>query len=330
MPAFIKNQNQAKNSKEQSEQSSSSSVFNRNTDEKITFAEVEPRWELDEIILNPQVKEEIKDIIAFCQNQKELIEKFDLDKFLKGRASVGINLYGEPGTGKSITAEAIAKALGRKFIEVNYADIQSEKWGGTEKRLSALFEHAEENGTVIFMDEADGLMGKRSSAGAANADVTNQIKSHLLTLIERSNVFIIYATNLFENMDRAFFRRILFHVNYPMPKHDELIDLWKLHLGSDNLPKAECEFSYDELAKMSEALLAGGDIKNITLKLCVKIGVGKISALTNAVVKDEIDLYLKSLNDSKGIKMREMSKNELDDLKKDDTETYNKLINNNN
>lgn len=330
MPAFIKNQNQAKNSKEQSEQSSSSSVFNRNTDEKITFAEVEPRWELDEIILNPQVKEEIKDIIAFCQNQKELIEKFDLDKFLKGRASVGINLYGEPGTGKSITAEAIAKALGRKFIEVNYADIQSEKWGGTEKRLSALFEHAEENGTVIFMDEADGLMGKRSSAGSANADVTNQIKSHLLTLIERSNVFIIYATNLFENMDRAFFRRILFHVNYPMPKHDELVDLWKLHLGSDNLPKAEGEFSYDELAKMSEALLAGGDIKNITLKLCVKIGVGKISALTNAVVKDEIDLYLKSLNDSKGIKMREMSKNELDDLKKHDTETYNKLTDNNN
>ena len=277
------------------------SLFNREQDDKIVFNEVEPRWDLDEIILNPETKEEIKDIIAFCQNQKELIEKFDLDKFLKGRASVGINLYGSPGTGKSITAEAIAKSLGRKMIEVNYADIQSEKWGGTEKRLSTLFKCAEENGTVIFMDEADGLMGKRGSG--ANSDVANQIKSHLLTLVERSNVFIIYATNLFENMDRAFFRRILFHVNYPMPKHDELVELWKLHIGSDNIPKVENEFSYDELAKMSEGTLAGGDIKNITLKLCVKIGVEHISALTNDIVKKEIDLYQKSLNDSKGIRV---------------------------
>lgn len=328
MPTFINNNRTKKEElKNETKKLSESSVFNRISDEKITFTEVEPRWNLDEIILNSDVKEEINNIIAFCKDQKELIERFELDKFLKGRASVGINLYGAPGTGKSITAEAIAKALGRKMIEVNYADIQSEKWGGTEKRLSALFKHAEENGTVIFMDEADGLMGKRSSAGA-NADVTNQIKSHLLTLIERSNVFVIYATNLFENMDRAFFRRILFHVNYPMPKHEELIELWKLHLGSDNLPKNNEEFSYEDLAKMSENLLAGGDIKNITLKLCVKIGVGRITELTNDIVKKEIELYQKSMNDSKGVKMQEMTKEEVEDLKKKDVETYNKLTTN--
>lgn len=275
-------------------------MFSKDKDDNIVFNEVEPRWDLEEIVLNPETKDEIRDVIAFCKNQKELIQKFELDKFLKGRASVGINLYGSPGTGKSITAEAIAKSLGKTMIEVNYADIQSEKWGGTEKRLSALFKYAEEKGTVIFMDEADGLMGKRGSG--ANSDVTNQIKSHLLTLIERSNVFIIYATNLFENMDRAFFRRILFHVNYPMPQRDELIKLWQLHIGSDNLPKDTDAFSYEKLSEMSEGILAGGDIKNITLKLCVKIGVGHIKALTNDIMKKEIDLYIKSLNDSKGLK----------------------------
>ena len=275
-------------------------VFSTEKNDNIVFNEVEPRWDLEEIILNPETKDEIRDVIAFCKNQQELIRKFELDKFLKGRASVGINLYGSPGTGKSITAEAIAKSLGKTMIEVNYADIQSEKWGGTEKRLSALFKHAEDNGTIIFMDEADGLMGKRGSG--ANSDVTNQIKSHLLTLIERSNVFIIYATNLFENMDRAFFRRILFHIKYPMPKHEELVKLWQLHIGSENLPKVNDKFSYDSLAEMSEGILSGGDIKNITLKLCVKIGVGHITALTNDIMKKEIDLYIKSLNDSKGIK----------------------------
>ena len=89
------------------------------------------------------------------------------------------------------------------------------------------------------------------------------------------------------------------------------------------------EFPYEEIAKKSENLLAGGDIKNITLKLCVKIGVGHISALTNDIVKKEIDLYQKSLNDSKGIKMREATKEELNDLKETNPEQYEKLTNNN-
>lgn len=287
-----------------SEPKSGGGLFNRGREERISFKEKEPRWSIDEIILDQNTREEIGDIIFFCQHQGELIEKYELDNFLKGRASVGINLYGEPGTGKSITAEAIAKALGKKVIEVNYSEVQSDKWGGTEKQLSALFEQAEANGSVIFMDEADGLMSKRQSEGA-NSETNNQIKSHLLTLIERSNVFIVYATNLFQNLDRAFFRRILFHVKFPMPKNDELVQLWKLHLGGKNIPKHPTDFSYETLADMSENLIAGGDIKNITMKLCVKHAVGRISELTNDIVKVEIDKYLKSIDDNKGIQREE-------------------------
>lgn len=283
-----------------SDPKSGGGLFSRGREEKISFKEKEPRWSIDEIILDHNTREEIGDIIYFCQHQKDLIEKYELDNFLKGRASVGINLYGEPGTGKSITAEAIAKALEKKVIEVNYSEVQSDKWGGTEKQLSALFEQAEANGSVIFMDEADGLMSKRQSEGA-NSETNNQIKSHLLTLIERSNVFVVYATNLFQNLDRAFFRRILFHVKFPMPKKEELVRLWKLHLGGKNIPKHQTDFSYEALADMSENLIAGGDIKNITMKLCVKHAVGRISELTNDIVKAEIDKYLKSVDDNKGI-----------------------------
>ena len=301
MPTFISPKNGQKGPKGNSNDSKSGgSLFDKNKEEKISFKEKEPRWSIDEIILDESTKEEIADIIYFCQYQKDLIEKYELDNFLKGRASVGINLYGEPGTGKSITAEAIAKALNRNIIEVNYSEVQSERWGGTEKQLSALFEQAEADGSVIFMDEADGLMSKRSSSGA-NSETNNQIKSHLLTLIERSNVFIIYATNLFQNLDRAFFRRILFHVKFPMPKRDELVRLWELHLGGKNIPKDPTDFSFETLADMSEGIIAGGDIKNLTMKLCVKHAVGHIQALTNAVVKTEIEKYLISLDDNKGI-----------------------------
>lgn len=308
MPTFIQQKEGRGQPAENANEPKQGGLFRRNRDEKISFKEKEPRWSIDEIILDQNTKEEIGDIIHFCKNQKKLIEKYELDNFLKGRASVGINLYGEPGTGKSITAEAIAKALGKKIIEVNYSEVQSDKWGGTEKQLSALFEQAEANGSIIFMDEADGLMSKRQSEGA-NSETNNQIKSHLLTLIERSNVFIVYATNLFQNLDRAFFRRILFHVKFPMPKKEELVRLWKLHLGGKNIPKHATDFSYETLAEMSENLIAGGDIKNITMKLCVKHAVGRISELTNDVVKGEIDKYLRSLDDNKGIQRGEQTEN---------------------
>ena len=123
-----------------------------------------------------------------------------------------------------------------------------------------------------------------------------------MTLVDRSNVTIIYATNLFKNFDKAFFRRILYHIKYPLPTNKELVELWKFHLGNPNIlermklastkeiPKDIHNFSYAEIAEYS-AGLTGGDIKNITLKLCIKICAGRITALDTVDVKNEIDTY---------------------------------------
>lgn len=313
MPTFTS----TKKNKDQSDDSQSRpSLFSKNEDEKADsrkFIEDTPKWELEQIILSDKVRETILDVITFCENKDRLIDEWGLNNFLKGNSSIGINLYGEPGTGKSITAEAIANALGRKIIRVDYSELQDSKWGQTEKNLSQLFKTAEENGSVIFLDEADGLLGKRTT-NSSNSNAANEIKSHLLTLVDRSNVIIIYATNLFKNFDRAFFRRILYHVKYPLPTKEELVELWKFHLGDPKIlkrmnlssikevPKDVHHFSYDEIAEYSIGL-AGGDVKNITLKLCVKLCAGKISALNSFDVKEEIDSYKQSLEDSKGARV---------------------------
>lgn len=78
------------------------------------FIEDDPKWRLEQIILNEKVRETVLDVITFCKNKDRLIEEWGLNNFLKGNSSIGINIYGEPGTGKSITAEAIAMALGKK------------------------------------------------------------------------------------------------------------------------------------------------------------------------------------------------------------------------
>lgn len=288
------------------------------------FIEESPRWTLDEIVLNPQVKDTLEDFILFCQSKNTLIEKWGLNEFLKGTTSIGINLYGEPGTGKSISAEAIAHSLGKKIIMADFSELIDKHWGNTEKHLTALFKQAEESDCVIFIEEADGLLGQRSGTDS-NSSAMNGVKAHLLKLIDRSSAIIIYATNLFENFDRAFFRRILYHVKYPLPIKDELISLWKKHIGNPNIPKSLSDFSYEDIAEMSNGL-SGGDIKNITLKLCVKLASSKINEVSNDCVRTEIEKYKKSLEDSKkGQPGKILTQEEIDELKHEDPKLHQKM-----
>lgn len=325
MPTII-NKKDSLPKEDSSNQEQSRGIFSRREEkpENKHYKEEVPRWKLDEIVLNPMVRDTLEDVIVFCKNKDVFIEKWGLDKFLKGTASIGINLYGDPGTGKSISAEAIANALGKNIIMADYSELIDSKWGNTEKFLTALFKQAEESGSVIFIDEADGLLGKRANTDS-NSAAMNDVKSHLLKLVDRSNVIVIYATNLFENFDRAFFRRILYHIKYPLPSTEELVELWKMHIGDENIPKCDDDFSYESIAELSQGL-SGGDIKNITLKLCVKLAADKIPYLSNTSIKQEVGKYKESLEDSKGLlKGRKLTESEKEELKKDDPETYNKV-----
>ncbi|MCR4560633.1 MAG: AAA family ATPase [Bacteroidales bacterium] len=259
-----------------------------------------PQWNLDSIVLDESTKQSVKDAIVFCNNRDKIVNEWNLTRFMKGEGGItGINMYGKPGTGKSITAEAIAEATGRKIIKADYSQIQDSKWGGTEKQLTEIFETAKKENAVIFFDEANGLLSKRRSEGA-NSETNNQIKSHLLTLLDDYNVIVVFATNLFKDYDRAFFRRILFHINFPTPGREQLISLWNFHFGDGSngekaVPRVE-DFSMEKLADDSRGL-TGGDIKNITLKVCTQLVAQNLPGISNKLVSNEIEKYKKSLQD---------------------------------
>lgn len=97
---------------------------------------------------------------------------------------IAINLYGLPGTGKTMAAHAIASALKRPMFAVNYADIESKYVGETSKNLTRLFKEAELIDAIIFFDEADAMLSRRVTNMSNSTDVSvNQTRSVLLTLM---------------------------------------------------------------------------------------------------------------------------------------------------
>lgn len=263
----------------------------------LSLLPVKPQWALDEIIMSHQVREAVDDAIAFCKNQKQIVEEWNLDRFLKGDGGcLGINMHGSPGTGKSITAEAIANAIDRQIIMVKLSEMIDSLQGQTEKNLTELFDTAQEGNYIILFDEADSLLSKRSS-GTNNADATNIIKSHLLNLMDRKNVIVIFTTNFFKNYDRAFVRRILFNIYFPDPTKEELVQLWKFHLT----PKVPKDVTYEQLADLSDGL-TGGDIKHLTLKICTRLSSKRIDKLDEESMRIIIDEYKNSIKQNKVLK----------------------------
>lgn len=267
---------------------------------KVSFSAVEPRWTLDEIIFSKKLKDQLSDIISFCKRKDEIIEEWELYRFMKGKGCIGINLWGIPGTGKSIAAEAIASALGMKLIQASYSSLMDSLQGNTEKNITALFETAVSENCLILFDEADGLLSARKTSGA-NSDTSNLIKSHMLNILDRSTATVVFTTNFFKSYDRAFVRRILWNIEVPAPGYDELIGIWKLHLGK-NVPK---DLTYEELAgitlnvgKAKSMNITGGDIKKLTLMFCTQLTAGRYPAITTDIATSVIEKYLDDLQEN--------------------------------
>lgn len=256
-------------------------------DKKTQVLVEQPQWTLNEVALSKTTLDRIDEMIAYIQNKEKLLYEWQFNRFLKTGSGLSVNFFGIPGTGKSITAEAIAHRLGMTIIRANYGELESSLMGGTAENLVLVFQKAEETKSLLFFDEADAVLSRRISNLSQAADHgVNSAKSTLLTLLDRFNGIIVFATNLFDNYDQAFLRRILFNVEFLAPDLEMRKQLWSFHL-SENVPK---QISYERLADVSEGL-CGGDIKNITIKLGLKLLTRKIQTIDEPLVKEEIERY---------------------------------------
>jgi SpoVK/Ycf46/Vps4 family AAA+-type ATPase len=181
--------------------------------------------------------------------------------FLKGRLGArGVRMLfaGPPGTGKTLSAEVIANALAVDLLVVDISRVVSKWIGETEKNLATVFDTAERAQAVLFFDEADALFGKRTEVSDAHDRYANLETAYLLARLERFEGLAVLATNLRQNIDPAFLRRLEFVIDFAEPDREQRRQLWRCHLPQ-SAPLADNVNLY-ELAALYPVV--GGVIRN--------------------------------------------------------------------
>ncbi len=258
--------------------------------EENIFIPEEPRWSLDDIILSDAVKNQILDVATYAENSYRVFELWGFKNTHKFSRRIGINLYGAPGTGKTMAAHAIAKNLGRKILVVNYADIESKYVGETPKNIRKAFEAAKKSDSILFFDEADAILSKRVTNMTQAVDVSvNQTRSVMLMLMNEFQDFIIFATNFISNFDPAFMRRISIHVKFELPDEECRKKLWQMYIPKE-LPN---NIDVDEIAKKYDGI-SGSDISNAMLNSAFKAARLKLDSLDKKIVFEAVENILAS------------------------------------
>lgn len=225
------------------------------------FVEV-PDVKWDEVGGLEKIKEELKEAVEWPLKYSAVFRKAG------ARPPKGILLCGEPGTGKTLLAKAVASQTGVNFISVKGPSLISKFVGESEKGIREVFKTAKQaSPTILFFDEIDALVPKRGSA-STDAHVTERVISQFLTEMdgveELKGVLVLAATNRVDLIEPAVLRSGRFDLVLPLPKPDAGTreEIFKIHIR--NKPLAN-DVDLKELAKGTEGR-TGSDIELICRK----------------------------------------------------------------
>ena len=239
-------------------------VFTSLTEARRVVESTVPRRSLDEVILPSATRRALDQALAHVTSHDLIFNRWGLGERHPTGLALAFNFAGPPGTGKTICAEAIAHALGRRLLVVRYAEVESMWMGETPKNVSAVFRIAREENAVVLFDEADAIASRRSaSLEHGFLREANTVVNVLLKELETFNGVVIFATNLAANFDPAFERRIRTHVLFEMPGVDEREQIWRVQMHPTLTPLAG---DVDFRALAETYTVSGGDIRNAVLK----------------------------------------------------------------
>jgi hypothetical protein len=220
---------------------------------------VQSAW--DDLVLPKDRLARLREICNQARYRGVVLDAWGFARKLSGGKGLTLLFAGPPGTGKTMAAGVMANELGLDLYAIDLSNVVNKYIGETEKHLAKIFDEAERSSAVLFFDEADALFGKRSEVRDAHDRYANIETSYLLQRMEAYEGVAILATNLAQNMDEAFVRRIQFTVDFTPPDERERLRIWE-RIWPDNVPR-DPGVDLGFLARRFE--LTGGHIRNVAL-----------------------------------------------------------------
>lgn len=220
-----------------------------------------PRYTWTDLILPPDRVQVLREICSRIRFAHVINESWGFSHRVSAAPGVTALFAGDSGTGKTLAAEVIAQDLGLLLYKIDLSAVVSKYIGETEKNLSVIFDEAHQSNAVLFFDEADALFGKRSEVKDAHDRYANLEVAYLLQQLEVYEGVAILATNLRQNLDEAFTRRLSFLVDFPFPEREYREKLW----GSHFPPEAPIGRDVDLHELSDRFALAGGNIRNAAI-----------------------------------------------------------------
>lgn len=232
---------------------------------------IEPVFRLDDVVLTPDRKQQLEEVVANVQLAQKVLEGWKFGNQLPYGRGVTALFHGPSGTGKTMAALGIAERLGVQVLRIDLSRVVSKYIGDTEKNIDRVFADAETSGAEILFEEADALFGRRSEVKDAHDRYANIEVAFLLQRMEAYSGLAILTTNLRQNLDPSFLRRLRFIVDFPKPDVAAREKIWRQCLPEDS--HALDDAAFRQVARKID--LSGGHIRQITLRAAFIAATGE-------------------------------------------------------
>jgi ATPase family associated with various cellular activities (AAA) len=212
-------------------------------------------WE--DLIVDDFTAQQLDELRIWMEHGGKLMNDWGMAKILKpGYKAL---FYGPPGTGKTLTAALLGKQFNLDVYRIDLSMVISKYIGETEQNLEKVFKKAENKNWILFFDEADALFGKRTNISDAHDKYANQEISYLLQRLEEYPGMVILASNMRNNVDEAFTRRLQSIIAFNKPQFKERLRLWENAFSKECVPPPKEEI--ERIAQQYD--LTGGSVINV-------------------------------------------------------------------
>ncbi|HDZ4959809.1 TPA: ATP-binding protein [Campylobacter jejuni] len=259
------------------------------------FELIEPSTDINDIIMPENTKELLENILK--QQDKKVLERLHSwgiksDKNIEAK----IIFYGPAGTGKTMSALAMAKSMKKSVLSFDCSKILSKWVGESEQNVRKIFDTYKnivqtcKQSPILLLNEADQFLSTRVDGSSGSDKMHNQMQNIFLEQIERFSGVMIATTNFLESLDSAFSRRFDYKIEFKKPDFKDRLKIWEKFLPK----KALFEKDFD-INILSNYELSGAQILMVVKNTALKVAVSQDGVFK---MQDFIESIQKELNSS--------------------------------